>query len=127
MSKTAGLQVGDVIEVTFRLPVERILRPASLDAEATIESHDERWFLGFHGVTDIRTVVKAKRKVREGDVLTGDEVADRRWKRGSVLRGSHGRHLMLSEDGTWRREDDRWFTFDNFRGSLFKYTVIHIA
>lgn len=75
----------------------------------------------------VSVVKKAKRQFKEGDTITGRELKDHMWKRGTVV-ATHFAAWRLTKDGTWQdvRSGRCEYEFDDF-GDDRKYVLKYIA
>lgn len=80
-----------------------------------------------------KMVKKAKRQFKVGDKLTGQELNDNPWRRGTVIVSLTGFAFLLKADGEWISPDahgDESFTFSEMIGPAFEsyeYTLLHIG
>jgi len=91
-------------------------------------------------VTSLSAVVNGsryrmvKRAVRPapkaGDILTGQQIQDRQWKRGTVIQCQNGANspspLFLQSDGFWVDEDGESYAFDDLNPDA-NFKLLHVA
>lgn len=97
------LRVGDVVELTVRVTINNPL-----------DARDHDWVvLGTDGLgvawqlndpsVKVKPVKLVSRRPKVGDVITGEELKARKWKRGTIIRDGGGPcTLILLGDGLWR-------------------------
>lgn len=125
------LSVGDVIEATRTVRVVRRRGDGTIDLQDVHNEDDVDLYLDPDTDLDsslrISMVKKAKRQFKEGDTITGRELKDHMWKRGTVIAavGNPSYENVLHADGEWHNiEHNRSFSFDDFlRFPDIEYTI----
>lgn len=127
-AELADLRPNDLVRLSEVLRVESVDRhDGTLNVVAVNEKHGRRWRLGNPG-TKIELLHRPKAKPAVGDLLTGHEVREIKWKRGSVLETPEGDRCMLNALGRWAGSSFGTTGFDSF-SSLpgIKYRVIALG
>lgn len=98
------LRVGDVIDLTARV---------TIDAPIDADDHGCWIALGTDGLgvawqvnhpsVKVKPVKLVSRRPKVGDVITGEELKARKWKRGTIIRATPGATYVLMGDGCWYR------------------------
>lgn len=95
------LRVGDVIDLTARVTID-----------APIDASDHGWVvLGADGLgvawqlndpsVKVKPVKLVSRRPKVGDVITGEELKARKWKRGTMIRDDEAKTYILLGNGMW--------------------------
>lgn len=122
MSKKIDVQVGDRVRVIYEGRVTDVSHTSGglcLDGALYVNLNDA-------GTVERLSTPKPK----EGDVITGRQLRNIKWKRGSIV--THGFETdfpgwVLHGDGTWHSlSDKRRFPFDEF-AERATYLVKHVA
>lgn len=121
---------GDLVKLT------RTLRVHNTDGEGNLYGRDEKSGIRFEvlkgGSLKLELLHRSKPKPRVGDVLTGPEVRETQWKRGTVLSNimsTRTSAFILTADGDWVNQLGQHFSFIVFsHDPEFKYLrVVHLG
>ena len=93
----------------------------------TLNVGGDRYFTEPENVTVTRRKPRPRPKV--GDILNGPQVAEVRWKRGSLIRAiDTGQHGMLDAEGVWRFTGGGTLGFHNMKArDYWRYEVVFVA
>jgi hypothetical protein len=124
------LKQGDLIKVTqvFRVLTGVLYGEYSLvDEKNPSEIHHYEVGAWDQNTTrKIELLHREKPKPERGDVITGKDVNEIRWKCGAVLRDALGVVYLLSREGEWIDSEGCYVGFDRFAGSI-KFDVINVV